>query len=720
MSSQSKSSPQLTAITDTPTITFRVTGMTCAGCAAGLQKNLAADPQVENASVSIISGLACVRTRLSAQDLIDRIRQRGFEATQEVNSLPASAIEQQQQSAERLWKRRAVAGLSLWVPLELLHWSAAALHWHPQWMSLLMASGSGLILLITGPGFLKSAWQALLNRTANMDTLISMGAGTAWLTSALILGLNLPQPTWFSEAAGLLAIVSLGHWLEATVTGHAGSAVRDLLKMQPETVNAVAADGSETTVQLAAVLPGRKIRIRPGDRVPVDGTILEGVSDLDESIITGESLPVMRRPGDSVVAGSVNATGQLLIAATVSGTDTTISRIARLVEQAQSGRAPIQRLADLIAGFFVPAVLIIALLTFIGWVLAGDFAGGLAAAVSVLIISCPCALGLATPIAIMAGTGAASRRGILIRSAEALENAGRTGDVIFDKTGTLTVGRPELIRLQVLPGFDQQDVLSMAAAVEVLSEHPAAHAVVQAARRQSLTWSPATDFRAIPGIGAEGRVNGHSVRIERDAQASARILIDGIPAALIDLQDTLRPDAAAAITTLKEMGIRVRMLSGDRPHAAAAIAEAAGIQRTDVTADATPEQKLSILRNSPPYTVLAGDGLNDAAALTAAPVGIAIACGTGAAIQAASVIVPGNRLLAIPDFLHIARETLTVIRQNLFLAFFYNGLAIPLAALGLLGQRGPLIAAIAMALSDLAVVGNALRLKRRLDARPIR
>lgn len=720
MSVQSESSSQPTATADAPTITFRVTGMTCAGCAAGLQKTLAADAQIENATVSIVSGLARIRTRLSAAEVIERIQQRGFDAALQLNSQPASAIEQQQRSAERLWKRRAVAGLSLWVPLELLHWSATALHWHPQWMSLLMAAGSGLVLLVAGPGFLKSAWQALLNRTANMDTLIALGAGTAWLSSALILGLNLPQPTWFSEAAGLLAIVSLGHWLEATVTSHAGSAVRDLLSMQPETVTAVSADGTENTVPLAAVMPGQRIRIRPGDRVPVDGTILEGLSDLDESIITGESLPVLRRPGESVVAGAVNSTGQLLIAATVPGSETTISRIAQLVEQAQSGRAPIQRLADLTAGIFVPAVLIIALLTLIAWILAGDLAGGLAAAVSVLIISCPCALGLATPIAIMAGTGAASRRGILIRSAESLERAGRTSDVIFDKTGTLTVGRPELIRLQVLPGFEQQNVLSMAAAVEVLSEHPAAHAVVQAARRQGLTWSPAAHFQAIPGIGAEGRVNGVSVRIERDAQASARVLINGIPAALIELQDTLRPDAAAAVAALQEMGIRVQMLSGDRPGSAAAIAAAAGIQKTDVTADATPEQKLRILRNSPPYTVMAGDGLNDAAALTAAPVGIAVACGTGAALQAASVVVPGNRLLAIPDFLQIARETLSVIRQNLFLAFFYNGLAIPLAALGILGQRGPLIAAVAMALSDLAVVGNALRLKRRLDKRPMR
>ncbi len=720
MLSQSKSAPILSAAPPPPTSSFRITGMTCAGCAAGLQRTLEADPGIHSATVSIVSGLARVSTTLSADEVIARIRQRGFDGTQELSGAAVSATEQQQHSAETRWKRRAIAGLTLWLPLELLHWSAAGLHWHPDWMPLLMAAGSGLVLLITGPGFLKSAWQALLNRTANMDTLIALGAGTAWLSSALILALNLNQPTWFGEAAGLLAIVSLGHWLEAKVSSRAGSAVRDLLSMQPETVSVVASDGTEVTARLEDVQPGSRIRIRPGDRVPVDGTVLEGLSDLDESIITGESLPVMRGPGDHVVAGSINTTGQLLVAATVPGTNTTVDRIAGLVEQAQSSRAPVQRLADLIAAVFVPTVLAIALLTLVGWVLAGDLSGGIAAAVSVLIISCPCALGLATPMAVMAGTGAASQRGILIRSAEALERAGRAREIIFDKTGTLTGGHPELIRLQVLPGFDSHDVLRLAAAVETLSEHPAAHAVVEAARRQELTWAQATQFRAFPGIGVEALVNGKSVRIERDAQASSRILIDNVPAALMELQDTLRPDATAAVTALQKMGVHVRMLSGDRPRAAAAIAEAAGIAPADVTADASPEQKLEILRASPACTIMVGDGLNDAAALTAAPVGIAIGCGTGAAMEAASVIVPGNRLLAIPEFLQIARDTLRVIRQNLFLAFFYNGLAIPLAALGMLGQRGPLIAAVAMALSDLAVVGNALRLKHRLDRRSIR
>lgn len=720
MSSQSNSAPVLPAAPLPQTNSFRITGMTCAGCAAGLQRSLEADPQIRSASVSIVSGVARVSTTLSADEVIARIRQRGFDGSQELSDTAASGTALRQRSAETLWKRRAFIGLSLWLPLELLHWSAAGLHWHPQWMPLLMAAGSGLVLLTTGPGFLKSAWQALLNRTANMDTLIALGAGTAWLSSALILALNLNQPTWFGEAAGLLAIVSLGHWLEATVSSRAGSAVRDLLSMQPETVRVVSVDGTESTAPLAEVQPGHHIRIRPGDRVPIDGTVLEGLSDLDESIITGESLPVLRGPGDHVVAGSVNTTGQLLVAAVVAGTDTTVARIARLVEQAQTSRAPVQRMADLIAAVFVPTVLVIALLTLVGWILAGDFAGGLAAAVSVLIISCPCALGLATPMAVMAGTGAASRRGILIRSAEALERAGRASEIIFDKTGTLTGGHPELIRLQVLPGFDAPDVLRMAAAVEIFSEHPAAHAVVQAARTQRLTWGQATQFQAFPGIGVEALVDGKRVRIERDAQASSRILIDNVPAALMELQDTLRPDAAAAVAALQKMGVHVRMLSGDRPRAAAAIAEAAGIAAADVTADASPQQKLEILRNSPANTIMVGDGLNDAAALTAAPVGIAIGCGTGAALEAASVIVPGNRLLAIPDFLQIARDTLRVIRQNLFLAFFYNGLAIPLAALGMLGQHGPLIAAFAMALSDLAVVGNALRLKRRLDRRPIR
>ena len=701
-----------------PSASFRVSGMTCAGCAAGLQKMLANDPQVQFASVSIISGIAQVRSSLSDTDIIQRIRSRGFDATLELPSAAGSALEQQQQTTTQLWKRRAILGLSLWLPLEVLHWTATALHWHPTWMPLLMAGGSGTVLLIAGPGFLKSAWRALLQRSANMDTLIALGAATAWLSSAIILALQLSMPLWFSEAAGLLAIVSLGHWLESSVSSRAGSAVRDLLSLQPETVRLQQADGTETAVPLASVVPGQQLRIRPGDRIPIDGTILDGRSELDESIITGEALPVLREAGHNVIAGSINTTGQLLISATVPGTDTTISRIARLVEQAQSSRAPIQQLADQIAAVFVPAVLLIAVSSLTGWTLSGDAGTGIAAAVSVLIISCPCALGLAVPMAVMAGTGAASRRGILIRSAESLELAGRSTEVIFDKTGTLTVGRPEVVGLRVLPGFDRRDILRLAASVEALSEHPAAHAVMTLARNEHIQLTDVSDFAAFPGIGVEGVVAGHSVRIERDQQASARVLIDGTTAAFLELRDRLRPDAAAAVQALKTMGIKVGMLSGDRAAAAAAIAAEAGIAAEQVTADASPQQKLHILQNASDSAVMVGDGLNDAAALTAAPVGIAVGGGTGAALEAASVIIPGERISAVADFLQISRDTLQVIRQNLFLAIVYNGLAIPLAAFGMLGQRGPLIAAVAMALSDLTVVGNSLRLKRRLDRKP--
>ena len=414
---------------------LRVTGMTCTGCAAGIQRALEARTDVTSASVSFASGTAEIEGReLQPKSVIATIEGRGFQAEwipQNDEGIGQSEIERQQQSNERTWRHRAIVGIGLWAPLEALHWTATAMHWHGPWMHWTMFAGALVIILFAGLEFYKSAWKAAIRGTTNMDTLISIGATTAFVYSSIVMFLQLDLPTYFAEASGLLGIVSLGHWFEARASAKAGSSVRELLKMQPETAEIMEKDGSTRIVASSDVQMGWQLIVRPGGRIAVDGIVVEGESAVDQSIVSGESIPVDKRPGEFVVAGSMNTTGRLIVETTVDGRHTTISRIAQLVQKAQTSRAPIQRLADQVSSIFVPTVLMIAVLTLVGWWLAGDFSRGIIAAVTVLIISCPCALGLATPMAVMVGTGAASQRGILIRNAETLERIGRASQVVL-------------------------------------------------------------------------------------------------------------------------------------------------------------------------------------------------------------------------------------------------------------------------------------------------
>ena len=462
---------------------------------------------------------------------------------------------------------------------------------------------------------------------------------------------------------------------------------------------------------------GDRLQVRPGGRIPVDAFIIEGRSELDESLVTGEPIPVDRSPGDAVVAGTLNGTGRLLLEAIVDGRNTTVVRIAELVQQAQSSQAPIQRLADRISSIFVPTVLSIAVLTLLGWgLLMGDWSTGVVSTVTVLIISCPCALGLATPMAVMVGAGEASRRGILVKDAASLEASGRLSRVIFDKTGTLTLGRPRVVAIEIVDdAFDEMSVLRAVAAAEAGSEHPIARAIMGAAEQRGIIPPRATEFAAIPGEGVTATVEGRTVRVGRDRDASCRIEIDGELVAKLMIDDEPRPDAAIAIARLRAMGLEVGMLTGDRRASAERIAKMIGIQPEEITSEATPESKLNVIADAGPNTAMVGDGINDAAALARADLGIAMAGGTGTAIEAANVVVPADRVEAVPDAIHLARRTLTTIRQNLFLAFVYNSVAIPAAAFGLLGTSGPLIAAAAMACSDISVIGNAVRLKNSLS-----
>ena len=719
------------APSSTTTNRFRVEGMHCVSCAASLQSSIEQVPGVTETIVDFATGMATVTGESPAAGILDAISGAGFkgeaiEATEDLLTI-RSRIEQRQQKSERMWRRRAFLGMTLWAPLEILHWIT---HADPYpWTGWVMFIGSAIVVAIAGSGFFSSAWNAALRRTTNMDTLVSIGAITAFTWSLIVFIFQKfvtepgpyweQQPLYFSEAAALLAIISLGHWLEAKATAKAGAAVRDLLNLQPEHAERIDANGEPQSIPSQDVRVGDEILVRPGARVPIDGTVSSGESDIDESLVTGEPIPVLRGVGDSVVAGTTNTTGQLRINATVDGQDTTVIRIARLVQKAQSSRAPIHRLADKVSSFFVPAVLGIALLTILAWgLLAGDWSTGVVSTVTVLIISCPCALGLATPMAVMVGTGAASQRGILVKDAASLEGAGRLKKVIFDKTGTLTIGQPVLRSIHLLEGgsdLDEDTILSLAAAAEKPSEHPLGRAVVSAATERGLAVEDPSEFIAIPGQGVKAVIGERTVEILRDDNTSCKVVIDGNTAATFDIDDEPRPDARMTIQRLRDMGMSIQMLTGDREAAAMRIAEQVGLHRDEVSAEATPESKVETVANAGEHVAMVGDGINDAAALAQADLGIAMSSGTGAAIETANLVVPSDRVLAVADAVYLARRTLRTIRQNLFLAFVYNSVAIPAAAFGLLGPYGPLIAAAAMGLSDVSVIGNALRLKASLN-----
>ena len=710
---------------------FGVSGMHCAGCASGLQEALLALPEVDAAHVDFTSGIATVTGAAPSALVLEAIAGRGFggEALAPTFDLreARTRLEQTQQEASRRWGRRAVVGLGLWVPLETVHWTMGG---HGGgWMPWFMLIGSAIVITVAGGGFYASAWTALRRGGTNMDTLISIGATTAFAWSLVVFilqrvladpGAWATRPLYFAESAAILGIISLGHWLEAKATARAGVAVRELLELQPDESERVDAEGRTTMVPSGAVQIGDRLLIRPGGRVPVDGFIVEGRSDIDESLVTGEPIPVARAEGDAVVAGTVNGGGRLVVETTVDGMHTTVARVAELVRNAQSSQAPIQRLADRVSAVFVPAVLSIAAATLVLWgLLAGDWETGVVSTVTVLIISCPCALGLATPMAVMVGAGEASRRGILVKSAASLEASGRLRRVVFDKTGTLTSGSPRVTAVELLPGaaaagLDEGATLRLAAGAEASSEHPIGRAIVQASVERGVPAPPSEDFVARPGHGVEAVVEGRKVEVVRDERASCRLRVDDRDVARMRVDDDPRPDAAETIERLRELGLEVTMLTGDRRDAAMRIGAAIGLESDEIVADATPASKLEVIEGAGPHTAMVGDGINDAAALAAAELGIAMAGGAGAAIESADVVVPPTRVEGVADAVHLARQTLKTIRQNLFLAFLYNTLAIPAAAFGLLGASGPLIAAGAMACSDVSVIGNAIRLRRRL------
>jgi Cu+-exporting ATPase len=622
-----------------------------------------------------------------------------------------------------------------------------------QWLQLALATP---VVLWGGLPFFVRAWQSLKSRRLNMFTLIGLGVAVAYgfsLVATIAPGLFPPAfrdhsgrvAVYFEAAAVITTLVLLGQVLELKARGSTSSALRALLELAPPTAVKIHDPGDECEVPLDHVFEGDRLRVRPGDKVPVDGAIEEGASNIDESMISGEPLPVAKQAGDRVIAGTINQTGGFVMRAEHVGQDTMLAKIVRMVAEAQRSRAPIQRVADKVAGWFVPAVVVVAAATFIGWAIWGPspaMAYALVNAIAVLIIACPCALGLATPMSIMTGTGKGAQHGILIRNAEALEALETIDTLVVDKTGTLTMGKPKLIEVKAREGISEAELLAVAAAVEMGSEHPLAHAIVEGAGDRGAASGEAKALNSVTGEGVEATVGGRRVAIgnekmmrrvgatdeawlasaeegRRRGQTVMFVANDGRPAGLLAVADPLKPTSKAAIGALHGRGIRVVMLTGDSRATAEAVARELGID--EVHANVSPEEKnrtVAELKAAGRRVAMAGDGINDAPALAASHVGIAMGTGTDVAIESAGVTLVRGDLLGVLQAIALSRGTMRNIRQNLFFAFAYNALGIPIAAGVLFPAFGlllnPMIAAAAMSLSSVSVIANALRL-RRLD-----
>jgi Cu+-exporting ATPase len=709
-------------------LALAIGGMTCATCATRVERALAAVPGVQSASVNLATETATVEAPaglLQPAVLIEAVQDAGYEATLRTGDA-ARAGQRLAEEAARLRRllRDTVAAAVLTAPLAL---TMAGLPL-PGWLALLLATP---VQFVVGARFYRAGWAALRAGTGNMDLLVALGTTAAYGYSVALVAAGAHGHTYFEAAAVVITLVLFGRWLEARARRATGSAIRALMALRPETAR-VERNGTETEVPIAAVARGDVLVVRPGERIPTDGRVLSGASQADESLLTGESLPVDKQQGDAVFAASINGAGLLRVEATAVGADTTLARVIALVEGAQSRKAPVQRLVDRVAAVFVPVVLACAAVALLGWwVFAGSFAAGLIAAVAVLVIACPCALGLATPAALMVGTGAAARAGILIRDAEALEHAHRIDTVVLDKTGTLTEGRPAVT--EVLPvGISPEALLRIAAGAQAGSEHPLARAVLARAGRSP---APPDSFQSHPGLGLTARVEGRTIAIGNRALMRDR----GVPLALeapvseleargrtamwvaalepgptllgvIAVADAVKPHAAGTVQRLRALGVRPILLTGDNARTARAVADALGI--ADVRAEVLPADKaaeVARLQAEGRTVAMVGDGVNDAPALAQADIGIAMGTGADVAMEAAGITLMRGDPLLVADAIGISRATWRKIRQNLFWAFFYNTIGIPLAGLGLLS---PMLAGAAMAFSSVSVVGNALLLRR--------
>ena len=744
-------------------LTLKIGGITSASCVHRIEGALNGVEGVEIADVSLAteSGMVeYVPGVATVADLREAIESVGYSVTGVVSEAGGSAV------ARELWALKWKAGVSLGVAAIIMaimvsQVDLSRLPLRVDWIFLAVAAP---VQFWAGRQFYSSAWNALKHRAANMDTLIATGTSVAYLYSAAVTVFagstvleGRASGTYFDTSTAIVGLVLLGRYLEIRAKGRASNAVRALIGLQPKRARVIR-DGREFDVGVEDVVPGDVVLVRPGERLPVDGEVLEGDSSVDESMLTGESVPVEKAPGDTVYGATVNTTGGFSFRATKIGRDSALAQIVRLVEEAQGSRAPVQRLADAVAAYFVPAVVAVSIAAFTIWLFLGPAPAYLSAtlvAVAVLIIACPCALGLATPTAVMVGIGKGAERGILIKSAEALETAHRVDVVVLDKTGTVTEGRLSVIET-VAASISQDELLRLAASIERRSEHPVGRAVVEASERLGADWAAPTDVRALPGLGIEGTVDGTRVvigslkliehsglpvpedieasadRLERQGRTLLYVGSGGEVKGLFALSDSPRADSKAAVDLLRDKGIEVVMLTGDRERTARAVAAQVGIDR--VFAEVLPGEKADVvsrLQAEGKTVAMVGDGINDAPALARADVGIAIGTGTDIAMESSDITLVGAGLTSVAAAIDLSRATMRTIRQNLFWAFAYNVVLIPIAAgvlypvfsadgvpevlSPILGQHGflnPVLAAGAMAFSSVTVVTNSLRLRR--------
>ena len=746
-------------------IDLPITGMTCASCQRNVERALKRTGGVQEASVNLATEHATVvidPALVRRDDLVKAIENAGYGVLDiQETGAKAQDAERAARAAEiqKQWRLIQI-GLLFTVPLFIISMA------RDVYMASLPGGHAGMagmtpdspfaflgwagwpfvffllatpVQFIVGKQYITGAYKSLRGGTANMDVLIALGSLAAYLYSLFVLVAivsgALPPTThvYFETSAVILVLITFGKWLEARAKGHTSDAIRKLMTLAPPTALLLRGE-EEVETPVDDLVAGDHVVVRPGGRVPLDGIVLSGRSSVDESMLTGESLPVNKEEGSGVIGGTINKSGRLVVQVTRTGEDTTLAQIIKLVEQAQGSKAPIQRVADQVSAVFVPVVLVLAAVTFIGWLALGnvDFTTAMMNAVTVLVIACPCALGLATPTAIMVGTGRGAAMGVLFKSSEALENAHRIKAIALDKTGTITKGEPAVTDILPAPGFNETDLLRLAASAERGSEHPLAAAVVQAATERGLALAALAEFNNDAGMGVTATIDGRLVRVgskrylneqgvdttaldasiealAAKAHTAVLVAVDGQPAGALGIADAVKPSSAAAVRDLQSLGIQVAMITGDNPRTAEAVAKEVGITR--VLAEVMPDKKAAAVQSLQAEGLsvgMVGDGINDAPALAQADVGIAIGTGTDIAIEAADVTLVSGDLLGAARAIRLSRATMNTIYQNLFWAFIYNIILIPVAMLGLLV---PMLAAGAMAFSSVFVVTNSLRLR---------
>ncbi len=725
---------------------FKLEGMTCAACANRIEKGLGKLPGVTRASVNFALETATVEYapgEVTVSDMQNKVRQLGYKA---VMADEQEGSQANRKSGIRSQKRKLLISAILSLPLlwaMVAHFSFTSWIYLPDvfmnpWFQLILATP---VQFYIGRPFYVGAYKALRNGSANMDVLVTLGTSAAYFYSLYLTidwyanggGMHHAPSMYYETSAILITLVIMGKLFESLAKGRTSEAIKSLMGLQAKTARIIR-DGQELTVPVEEVIAGDTVLIRPGEKVPVDGVVLEGASSVDESMLTGESLPVEKQSGDSVIGATLNKNGVLRIQATKVGKETALAQIIKVVEEAQGSKAPIQRVADVISGIFVPIVVGIAVIAFLVWyffVTPGDFAGSLEKAIAILVIACPCALGLATPTSIMAGSGRAAELGILFKGGEHLEQTHKIDAIILDKTGTVTKGKPELT--DIITEGEQEEFLRWVGAAEKNSEHPLAEAIVAGILERGINLPDTQQFEAVPGYGIKAMVEGKELlvgtrrlmekygvdaahaydvmaRLEEAGKTAMLVAVDNEYAGLVAVADTIKETSKEAVSRLKAMGIEVIMITGDNERTAKAIAAEVGIDH--VRAEVLPEGKaeeVKKLQAQGKKVAMVGDGINDAPALATADIGMAIGTGTDVAMEAADVTLMRGDLSSIPDAIYMSRKTMSNIKQNLFWALGYNTLGIPVAALGLLA---PWIAGAAMALSSVSVVLNALRLQR--------